>query len=49
MIEQGNRPYQATGPALDGLLVLANTLDKVLALAPGVVRALLEVMARPRA
>jgi len=44
VIEQVNDAYQATSPALDGFLVLADTLDEVLALAPGVARALLEAM-----
>jgi predicted RNase H-like HicB family nuclease len=49
VIERVNGSYQATSPALDGFLVLADTLDEVLALAPGVARALLEAMAAPRA
>lgn len=44
VIEQVNGSYQATSPALDGFLVLANSLDEVLSLAPGVARALLEAM-----
>jgi predicted RNase H-like HicB family nuclease len=44
VIERVNGSYQATSPALDGFLVLADTLDEVLALAPGVARALLEAM-----
>jgi predicted RNase H-like HicB family nuclease len=44
VIERVNGFYQATSPALDGFLVLADTLDEVLALAPGVARALLEAM-----
>jgi len=44
VIERVNSSYQATSPALDGFLVLADTLDEVLALAPGVARALLEAM-----
>jgi predicted RNase H-like HicB family nuclease len=44
VVEQVNGCYQATSPALDGLLVLADTIDEVLALVPGVARALLEAM-----
>ncbi len=44
VIERVNGSYQATSPALNGLLVLADTLDEVLALAPGVARALLQAM-----
>jgi len=44
VIERVDDSYQATSPALDGFLVLADTLDEVLALAPGVARALLEAM-----
>jgi len=44
VIERVNGSYQATSPALDGFLVLADTLDEVLALVPGLARALLEVM-----
>ncbi len=44
VIERANGSYQATSPALDGFLVLADTLDKVLALAPNVARTLLEAM-----
>jgi predicted RNase H-like HicB family nuclease len=44
VIEGVNGSYQAASPALDGFLVLADTLDEVLALAPGVARALLEAM-----
>ncbi len=44
VIERVNGSYQATSPALDGFLVLADTLDEVLALAHGVARALLEAM-----
>lgn len=40
VIERVNGSYQATSPALDGFLVLADTLDEVLPLAPGVARAL---------
>jgi len=42
--ERVNDSYQATSPALEGLLVLADSLEEVLALAPGVARALLEAM-----
>lgn len=44
VIERVNGSYQATSPALSGFLVLADTLDEVLALAPGVARALLQAM-----
>jgi predicted RNase H-like HicB family nuclease len=44
VIERVNGSYQATSPALDGFLVLADTLDELLALAPGVAHALLEAM-----
>lgn len=44
VIEQVGDCFQATSPALAGFLVLADTLDEVLALAPGVARALLEAM-----
>ena len=44
VVERVNGSYQATSPALDGFLVLADTLEEVLALAPGVARALLEAM-----
>ena len=44
MVERVNGSYQATSPALDGFLVLADSLEEVLALAPGVARALLEAM-----
>jgi hypothetical protein len=40
VIERVNGSYQATSPALDGFLVLADSLEEVLALAPGVARAL---------
>jgi predicted RNase H-like HicB family nuclease len=42
--ERVDDSFQATSPALPGFLVLANTLDEVLSLAPGVARALLEAM-----
>jgi len=44
VVERVNDSYQATSPALEGLLVLADSLEEVLALAPGVARALLEAM-----
>ncbi|MGQ9555243.1 MAG: type II toxin-antitoxin system HicB family antitoxin [Anaerolineae bacterium] len=44
VIERVDSSYQATSPALEGFLVLADTLDEVLTLAPGVARALLEAM-----
>lgn len=44
VIEQVNGSYQATSPTLGGFLVLADSLDEVLSLAPGVARALLEAM-----
>jgi predicted RNase H-like HicB family nuclease len=44
VIERVDDSFQATSPALPGFLVLANTLDEVLSLAPGVARALLEAM-----
>jgi predicted RNase H-like HicB family nuclease len=44
VVEGVNGSYQASSPALDGFLVLADTLEEVLALAPGVARALLEAM-----
>ena len=44
VVERVNGSYQATSPALDGFLVLADSLEEVLALAPGVARALLEAM-----
>ena len=44
VVERVNGSYQATSPALDGFLVLADSLDEVLALAPAVTRALLEAM-----
>jgi len=44
VIERVDDCFQATSPALAGFLVLADSLDEVLALAPGVARALLEAM-----
>ena len=44
VVERVDGFYQATSPALHGLLVLADSLEEVLALAPGVARALLEAM-----
>ncbi len=42
VIEHIDGTYQATSPAMDGFLVLADTLDELLALAPGVAHALLD-------
>ena len=44
VVERINGSYQATRPVLDGFLVLADAIEEVLALAPGVARALLEAM-----
>jgi len=44
VIEKVDGAYQATSSRLDGFLVLADTLDEVLSLAPGVARALIEAM-----
>jgi predicted RNase H-like HicB family nuclease len=44
VIERVNESYQATSPALEGFLVLADSLEEVLSLAPDVARALLESM-----
>lgn len=44
VVERVNGSFQATSPALDGFLVLANSLEEVLALAPEVARSLLAVM-----
>ena len=44
VIERVDEAYQATSPALEGFLVLAAAPEEVLALAPGVARALLEAM-----
>jgi len=44
VLEQVSGAYQATSSAMEGFLVLADTLDEVLALAPGVARALLEAI-----
>jgi predicted RNase H-like HicB family nuclease len=41
-VEDGT--YLATSPALEGFLVQADTIDEVIALAPGVAKALLEAM-----
>jgi len=41
-LEEGG--YLGTSPALPGLLVQADTVEEVLALAPGVARALIEAM-----
>jgi len=44
VVEQVDGSFQATSSALDGFLVLADTFEEVLALAPGVARALLAAM-----
>ncbi len=44
VIERVNESYQATSPALEGFLVLADSFEEVLSLAPGVARDLLEAM-----
>jgi hypothetical protein len=44
VVEQVEDSFQATRPALEGFLVLAGSLEDVLALAPGIARALLEAM-----
>ena len=44
VVERVNGSFQATSPALDGFLVLADSLEEVLALAPEVARALLAAM-----
>ena len=44
VVERVNGSYQATSQAMDGFLVLADSLEEVLALAPGVARALLEAI-----
>lgn len=41
-VEDGS--FMATSPALDGLLVLADTVDEVISLAPGIAKALIETM-----
>ena len=41
-VEDGT--YLATSPALEGFLVQANTIEEVIALAPGVAKALLDAM-----
>ena len=43
-VERVDDSFQATSPALDGFLVLADSLEEVLSLAPGIARALLEAM-----
>ena len=43
-VERVNDCYQATSPDLPGLLVLADSADEVLDLAPAVACALLEAM-----
>ena len=44
VVERVDGSYQATSPVLQGFLVLADTLEELLALAPGVARALLLAM-----
>jgi predicted RNase H-like HicB family nuclease len=45
VIEQGeDGTYLATSPALDGFLVQADTVEEVIALAPGVAKSLIEAM-----
>jgi predicted RNase H-like HicB family nuclease len=44
VVERVDGCYQATSLALQVLLVLADSLEEVLALAPGVARALLEAI-----
>ena len=44
VVERVDDSFQATSPALDGFLVLADSLEEVLSLAPGIARALLEAM-----
>ena len=44
VVERVNGSFQATSPALNGFLVLADSLEEVLALAPEVARSLLVVM-----
>lgn len=41
-VEDGS--FLATSPALDGFLVQADTIEEVIALAPGVAKALVEAM-----
>jgi len=41
-VEDGT--YMATSPTLEGLLVQADTIEEVIALAPGVAKALIEAM-----
>ena len=41
-VEDGS--FMATSPALEGLLVLADTVEEVISLAPGVAKALIETM-----
>jgi predicted RNase H-like HicB family nuclease len=36
--------FMATSPALDGFLVLADSVEEVISLAPGVAKALIETM-----
>ena len=44
VVERVNGSFQATSPTLDGFLVLADSLEEVLTLAPEVARSLLAVM-----
>ena len=44
VVERVGDAYQATSPALDGFLVLADSVEELLAQAPEVARALLEAM-----
>ncbi len=44
VVERINGSCQATSPVLDGFLILADAIEEVLALAPGVARAVLEAM-----
>lgn len=41
-VEDGS--FMATSPALDGFLVLADTVDEVISLVPGIAKALIETM-----
>lgn len=44
IVEKVDDAYQATSPALEGFLVLADSLEEVLDLTPAVAKALLEAM-----
>jgi hypothetical protein len=44
VVERVNGSFQATSPALDGFLVLADSLEELFTLAPEVARSLLIVM-----